>query len=351
MNVVDVTAEHRYSVLVGCSWQEELSRAMNERTRVAIVFSSVMRSHIGSMDVPGTEIHLMEVPDGEVGKDAKTLESLWNQLGEAGFTRSDLVVAIGGGATTDIGGFAAATWLRGIDWIAIPTSLAGMVDAAIGGKTGLNTAFGKNLAGAFHSPIEVLIDTTWLETLSDRDFAAGLAEVVKCGFIADREILTLLSGKNLSEIRRSNRLTEELILRSIKIKADVVGEDFHEGFAREVLNYGHTMGHAVELHSKYALRHGEAVSIGLVFVAELAHLKGILSEELVSLHRSLLSRLGLPTTYPAKAWDELEPILSLDKKARGKSLRFVAISGIGSTLRLEGVAQSDIAKAYERVSS
>jgi 3-dehydroquinate synthase len=167
----------------------------------------------------------------------------------------------------------------------------------------------------------------------------------------DREILTLLSGKNLSEIRRSNRLTEELILRSIKIKADVVGEDFHEGFAREVLNYGHTMGHAVELHSKYALRHGEAVSIGLVFVAELAHLKGILSEELVSLHRSLLSRLGLPTTYPAKAWDELEPILSLDKKARGKSLRFVAISGIGSTLRLEGVAQSDIAKAYERVSS
>jgi 3-dehydroquinate synthase len=324
---------------------------MSKRSRVAIVCSSAMRSRIGFIDAPDVEIHLMEIPDGEAGKEAKTLESLWDQLGAAGFTRSDLLVAIGGGATTDIAGFAAATWLRGIDWLAIPTTLAGMVDAAVGGKSGMNSAFGKNLVGAFHSPLEVLIDTKWLETLPDRDFAAGLAEVVKCGFIADREILTLLSGKSLSEIRSSKKLTEELILRSVKIKADVVGEDFREGFAREVLNYGHTLGHAVELHSKYALRHGEAVSIGLVFIAELAHLKGILSEELVALHRSLLYRLGLPTTYPGKAWDELLPMLSLDKKARGKSLRFVAISGIGSALRLDDVSQSDLVKAYERVSS
>jgi 3-dehydroquinate synthase len=261
-----------------------------------------------------------------------------------------LIVAIGGGTTTDIGGFAAATWLRGIDWIPVPTTLAGMVDASIGGKTGMNSTFGKNLVGAFHSPIAVLVDPKWLETLSDRDFAAGLAEVVKCGFIADREILTLLSGKRLSEIRSSKKLTEELILRSVKIKAQIVGADFKEGFAREVLNYGHTMGHAVELHSKYQLRHGEAVSIGLMYVAELAHLKGVLSEELVELHRSVLSQLDLPTTYPAKAWDELQPLLSLDKKVRGKSLRFVAISEIGTTLRLEGIAQSDLLKAYERVS-
>jgi 3-dehydroquinate synthase len=351
MKSIEVTAERQYSVQVGCSWQEELSRLMSERTRVAIVFSSAMRSRIGSIDAPNTEIHLLEVPDGEEGKDAKTLESLWSQLAEAGFTRSDLLVAIGGGATTDVAGFAAATWLRGIDWIAIPTTLAGMVDAAVGGKTGINTAFGKNLVGAFHSPLEVLTDTRWLETLTDRDFAAGIAEVVKCGFIADREILTLLSGKSITEVRASKRLTEELILRSVKIKADVVGEDFRDGFAREVLNYGHTMGHAVELHSKYALRHGEAVSVGMVFVAELAHLLGVLSEELVALHRSLLSRLGLPTTYPAKFWDELQPMLSLDKKARGKSLRFVAISGIGAPLRLEGVAQSDLVQAYERLGS
>ena len=351
MHKIHVDAEHQYEVLIGCNWQEELGVIIAGRTRVAVIVSSAMRSRIQAINVEGSEIHVFEIPDGELGKDVTTLESLWNDLGASGFTRSDLLVAIGGGATTDIAGFAAATWLRGIEWVVIPTTLAGMVDAAIGGKTGMNSSFGKNLVGAFHSPISVIIDTRWLETLSDRDFAAGLAEVIKCGFIADREILTLLSGKNLSEVRSSKRLTEELILRSAEVKARVVGEDFHEGFAREVLNYGHTLGHAIEIHSNYELRHGEAVAIGLVFIAELAHLKGILSEELVDLHRSLLSRFGLPITYPAAAWPDLEPLLSLDKKARGKTLRFVAISKIGSTLRLEGVAQSDLEKAYERVSS
>jgi 3-dehydroquinate synthase len=350
MRTVNVRAEHSYDVFIGCDWHQELELLLKDRSRVAIVISSTMRPRVDSINADGAEIHFFEIPDGEAGKDATVLESLWDQLGAAGFTRSDLIVAIGGGTTTDIGGFAAATWLRGIDWIPVPTTLAGMVDASIGGKTGMNSTFGKNLVGAFHSPIAVLVDPKWLETLSDRDFAAGLAEVVKCGFIADREILTLLSGKRLSEIRSSKKLTEELILRSVKIKAQIVGADFKEGFAREVLNYGHTMGHAVELHSKYQLRHGEAVSIGLMYVAELAHLKGVLSEELVELHRSVLSQLDLPTTYPAKAWDELQPLLSLDKKVRGKSLRFVAISEIGTTLRLEGIAQSDLLKAYERVS-
>ncbi len=351
MHKVGVKAEHAYDVRIGCKWQEELGPLMRDRSRVGIVVSSSMRSRLGSIDAEGSEIHFFEIPDGESSKNIAVLESLWNQLGHAGFTRSDLIVAIGGGATTDIAGFACATWLRGIDWVAIPTTLAGMVDASVGGKTGMNSSFGKNLVGAFHSPIAVLVDSQWLETLSDRDFAAGLAEVVKCGFIADREILRLLSGKSLSEVRSSKALTEELILRSVKIKADIVGEDFREGFAREVLNYGHTMGHAIELHSNYQLRHGEAVSIGLVYIAELAHLKGVLSQELVDLHRSILSGLGLPTTYPASAWDDLQPFLALDKKARGRSLRFVGISNIGATLRLEGIAQRELLKAYERVSA
>ena len=351
MHKVEVKAEQRYEVTIGCNWQEELNRVIETRSRVAIVVSTALRLRVESIQNGDSRIVILEIPDGEQGKDFATLESLWTRLGGAGFTRSDLIVAIGGGATTDIAGFAAATWLRGIDWIAIPTTLAGMVDAAIGGKTGLNTIFGKNLVGSFHSPIEVLIDTHWLETLSDRDFAAGLAEVVKCGFIADREILSLLSGKDLPEIRLAKHLTEELITRSIEIKARVVGEDFKEGFAREVLNYGHTMGHAIELHSKFALRHGEAVAIGMVYVAELARMKGLITEDIVSLHRSLLVRLGLPVSYPASAWHELLPLLSLDKKARGKSVRFVAISKLGTTLRLEDVSESDLAGAYERVSS
>lgn len=351
MIAVEVGVERPYKVIIGCRWQEELTVLMKSRARVALVVSHHMRSRIGTIEAEAANLHVFEIPDGESGKEVTTLESLWQRLGTSGFTRSDLVVAIGGGATTDIAGFAAATWLRGIDWVAVPTTLAGMVDAAVGGKTGMNSALGKNLIGAFHSPVAVLVDTTWLDSLSDRDFGAGLAEVVKCGFIADREILNLLAGKNLNEVRSSNKLTEELILRSIQIKAEVVGSDFKEGYAREILNYGHTLGHAIELHSKFTLRHGEAVAIGLVFAAELAHLKGVLSEELVALHRSILSRLGLPTTYPASAWEELLPLLSLDKKARGRSVRFVAISKIGEPLRLESVASSELQMAYEKVAS
>ena len=176
MHKVGVKAEHAYDVRIGCKWQEELGPLMRERSRVGIVVSSSMRSRLGSIDAEGSEIHFFEIPDGESSKNIAVLESLWNQLGHAGFTRSDLIVAIGGGATTDIAGFACATWLRGIDWVAIPTTLAGMVDASVGGKTGMNSSFGKNLVGAFHSPIAVLVDSLWLETLSDRDFAAGLAE-------------------------------------------------------------------------------------------------------------------------------------------------------------------------------
>lgn len=351
MKRIHVKGERDYEVLVGCDWQEELRALIQPRSRVAIVVSAAIRERLPEISSVSTTVHVFEIPDGEGGKSAATLESLWGHLGAAGFTRSDLIVAIGGGSTTDIAGFAAATWLRGLDWVAIPTTLAGMVDASVGGKTGMNSDYGKNLIGAFHSPIAVLVDSTWLTTLSDRDFAAGLAEVVKCGFVADSEILKKLSGLSLKEVRSSKELTEELISRSLEIKAKIVGEDFKEAFAREVLNYGHTLGHAIELHSKFGLRHGEAVSIGMVYAAELAHQRGILSQTIVDQHRVLLSQLGLPTTYPRKAWPELFPILSLDKKARGNSIRFVAISGIGKTLRLDDLSESELATAYERVSS
>jgi 3-dehydroquinate synthase len=275
---------------------------------------------------------------------------LWNWLASSGFTRTDLIVGVGGGAVTDVSGFAAATWLRGIDWVAIPTSIAGMVDAAVGGKTGINSDFGKNLIGAFHSPISVLIDTSWLSTLSDRDFSAGMAEVVKCGFIADKGILDSLFGKELSALRKDMPAVVGLIRAAVAVKAGVVSEDFKESFGREILNYGHTLGHAIEMHSRYALRHGEAISIGLVFVAELANVKGYLSKELVTAHRELLSGFNLPISYPHSAWPELLPMLALDKKSRGTTLRFVAISDVGHCIRIEGVSESELLAAYERVS-
>jgi 3-dehydroquinate synthase len=275
--------------------------------------------------------------------------TLWDWLGAAGFTRSDLVVAIGGGALTDLAGFASATWLRGIDWVAVPTSLAGMVDASIGGKTGINSDYGKNLIGSFHSPIAVVIDPNWLETLTDRDFSAGMAEVIKCGFIKDSKILEITASRDVASLRSDQQTVVELIYRAAKVKAEVVADDFKESFAREILNYGHTLGHAVEIHSKFNLRHGEAVAIGLVYAAELAAARSMISAEIVDLHRSVLAKLGLPTTYDRDAWAALRPILALDKKSRGSTIRFVALNGIGSTARLEDLTSDELDAAYERI--
>ncbi|MEN9882048.1 MAG: hypothetical protein RI916_475, partial [Actinomycetota bacterium] len=207
------------------------------------------------------------------------------------------------------------------------------------------------LIGAFHSPRKVLVDMSWLKTLGDRDFAAGLAEVVKCGFIVDVQILELLKGKNLSAIRSDAALVQDLITRSVAVKAHVVASDFKESFGREVLNYGHTLGHAIEIHSKYSLRHGEAVAIGLVFAAQLAGVKGLLDAESIATHEQILNGIGLPTKYPSDSWQHLYPLLALDKKSRGHQLRFVALSGIGKTLRIEDANESELRSAYERISS
>jgi len=277
---VKVTAERSYEVLIGIAWKSELAHALKGRTRAAIIVSESMQERLGSLESGDTEIFTFTIADGEAGKTTTTLMQVWNWLGAAGFTRNDLIVAIGGGATTDFGGYAAASWLRGIDWVAIPTTVAGMVDAAIGGKTAINSDYGKNLIGAFHSPISVIIDFEWLATLSDRDFAAGLAEVVKAGFIADGTILDLMRGKDLATLREDQKVIAELITRAVAVKAEVVSSDFKENFAREALNYGHTLGHAIELESKFSLRHGECVAIGMAFMAHLQLALGLITSEL-----------------------------------------------------------------------
>jgi len=350
MKRIDVRAERDYSVLVDAPYLQALAPHFKKRERVAVIFSDSMKSTIPQIDAQDAEVFYFGIPDSEKGKSSETLLKVWDWLGSAGFTRSDLIVAIGGGAVTDFAGFAAASWLRGLDWVAVPTTVAGMVDAAVGGKTGINSDFGKNLIGAFHSPIEVIIDPQWLTTLGDRDFAAGLAEVVKCGFIRDPQILALIAGKSISDIRTSRDLTVELIHRAISVKADVVSSDFKESFEREILNYGHTFGHAVELASKYSLRHGECVSIGMVFVAHLAHSLGILSQEIVDQHIQILSKLGLPVRYAEGDWLNLLATMRVDKKSRGKQIRFVVISKIAETKRVETVTDDQLLAAYEMVS-
>jgi 3-dehydroquinate synthase len=348
MNIITVNSEHQYDVVIGNGWLAELTSSISKYDRVAIFYSKSQKEHIPKLSVEN-DMHYFPLPEGEAAKSAQTLAQMWDWMGAAGFTRSDLVVAIGGGTVTDAAGFLSATWLRGIDWIAIPTTLAGMVDASVGGKTGINSEYGKNLIGAFHSPRKVIIDSKWLNTLSNRDIAAGLAEVIKSGFIGDQSILDLMQNFDLERDRNDYELLNELIEKSVAVKAGVVNSDFKESFGREVLNYGHTLGHAIERHSKYALRHGEAVSIGLVFAAHLSQMHCGLDQNIVQQHISLLEKVGLPTTYDRAALPQLQALMSIDKKSRGSTLRFVGISEVGKTQRIEGLSTDQVADAYEKI--
>ena len=351
MKIIEVNAEHQYSVVIGCEWSSTLLAEIKGRTRIAVIISSAYSPDLTTLRSSDAELHIFTVPDGEDAKNSSTLISLWSWLGAAGFTRSDLIVGIGGGAITDLAGFAAATWLRGIDWIAVPTSLAGMVDASVGGKTGINSDYGKNLIGAFHSPQKVIIDLEFLKTLSSRDFSAGMAEVIKCGFIADSQILVVADSIDLNNPISDTEALLELVSRAVAVKAKVVSTDFKESFEREALNYGHTLGHAIEIFAKYQMRHGEAVAIGMVFVAELAFARELIDQSTLDLHRKLLTRFELPISFERQAWQKLAPLLALDKKARGNTIRFVALRGLGATVRLEDLSSAELDAAYERICS
>jgi len=312
----------------------------------------------GALESQGYAVHVAEVPDAEAAKTAEVAAALWAQLGRAGFTRTDAVVGVGGGTVTDLAGFVASSWLRGVRVVQVPTTLLGMVDAAVGGKTGINTAEGKNLVGAFHPPAGVLCDVDVLSTLPEADLVAGLAEVVKCGFIADPVILDLVEAAVAADVGQArsaaNPHLRELIERAVQVKAEVVATDLRESSLREILNYGHTFGHAIEQVEHYSWRHGEAVAVGMVYVAELArltgHLTGIEGDALVARHRSVLESLGLPTTYAAGRWDELLTAMRRDKKSRGSTLRFVVLDGLGRPNRLAGPDDALLQAAYGLVS-
>jgi 3-dehydroquinate synthase len=303
------------------------------------------------LDQAGRRVVLVEVPDAEEAKTAQVAAFCWQVLGQSDFTRSDVVIGLGGGATTDLAGFVAATWLRGVRLVQIPTTLLGMVDAAVGGKTGINTAEGKNLVGAFHPPVGVLCDLAALDSLPAHELVAGLAEVVKCGFIADPRILELIESDPAGAGDPSSPVLRELVERAVRVKADVVGQDLREAGLREVLNYGHTFAHAIEHVERYQWRHGAAVSVGMVYAAELARLAGRLDDEVVDRHRTVLGVLGLPTSYRGDRWDRLLAAMRRDKKARGDLLRFVVLEALARPVRLEGPDPSLLVAAYGQVAA
>ncbi len=297
------------------------------------------------------EVLLAEVPDAENAKRVEVAAFCWQILGQADFTRSDAIIGLGGGSVTDLAGFVAATWLRGIKLIQIPTTVLAMVDASVGGKTGINTTEGKNLVGAFYAPHAVICDLDILDNLPRNELLAGFAEIVKCGFIADEEILNILEADIDRATDPQTAEFQRLIELSVGIKARVVSEDFTEQGQREILNYGHTLGHAIEHAERYTWRHGAAISIGMMFAAELSRMTQNLPDEVVERHRRILTSLTLPTTYNAEAWDHLLSTMKRDKKARGSMLRFIVLRGVGEPTVLNVPDTSVLFTAYQELTA
>ncbi|NED97481.1 3-dehydroquinate synthase [Phytoactinopolyspora alkaliphila] len=353
---ITVRGDAPYDVVIGTGMLGELPGLIGaDAQRVAIIHPGALRTTADAvrddLAAQGLEAHAVEVPDAEEAKTAEVAAYCWSVLGRIGMTRSDAIVGIGGGASTDLAGFVAASWLRGVRWIPVPTTVLGMVDAAVGGKTGINTAEGKNLVGAFHPPAGVLCDLATLSTLPRNEYVAGLAEVVKAGFIADPRILEIIEADPEGASRPDGPHVRELVERSVQVKADVVGADLREAGLREILNYGHTLGHAIEKVERYRWRHGAAVSVGMVFAAELGRVAGRLDDHTADRHRTVLEMLGLPTAYQAEAWPRLLDAMRIDKKSRGDRLRFVVLDGLAKPGRLEGPDPQLLVAAFAEVSS
>ncbi|WP_346924851.1 3-dehydroquinate synthase [uncultured Arthrobacter sp.] len=356
IKVTGQTPGENYDVVVGRGLLASLPGLLGERVkRVLVIHPRALRltgdTVREELAAAGFTALTAEIPDAEEGKHIEVASFCWQVLGQNDFTRSDAVVAVGGGAVTDLAGFVAATWLRGVKVIHMPTSLLGMVDAAVGGKTGINTAEGKNLVGAFHPPAGVLVDLDTLDTLPKNEMISGMAEVIKCGFIADPAILDLIEKDPAAVTDPRSDAVRELIERAITVKAKVVSEDLKESGQREILNYGHTLGHAIELAERYSWRHGAAVAVGMMFAAELARSVGRLSDADADRHRSILESLGLPITYRRDRWQALLDGMRRDKKSRGDLLRFVVLDGVGRPGILDVPDTSLLFAAYQEIAS
>ncbi len=343
-----------YEVLVGRQLLGELGGLIGAKAkRVAVIHPEALAETGDALRADlagqGYEAVAIQVPNAEEAKTAEVAAYCWKALGQSGFTRTDVVVGVGGGATTDLAGFVAATWLRGVCWIAVPTTVLAMVDAAVGGKTGINTAEGKNLVGAFHPPAGVLCDLAALDSLPVNDYVSGLAEIIKAGFIADPAILDLIESDPEAARTPAGPHTAELIERSIRVKADVVSSDLKESGLREILNYGHTLAHAIEKNERYKWRHGAAVSVGMHFAAELGRLAGRLDDATADRHRTILEAVGLPLHYRHDQWPKLLETMRVDKKSRGDLLRFIVLDGLAKPTVLEGPDPAVLLAAYGEV--
>jgi 3-dehydroquinate synthase len=348
---IRVGAERPYDVVVGNAIIGQLSALVGDEAATVVVIhaegleSSAERA-AHALASAGCTLYREPVPAGEAAKDITVAAALWSRLAAHRVSRCDAIVGIGGGAATDLAGFVAATWLRGVRVVLMPTTLLAIVDAAVGGKTAINIAAGKNLVGAFHPPAGVLADLDALATLPRREYVSGMAEVIKAGFIADPAILELIETDPAGARGPGGRHERELVVRAIRMKAEVVASDLREAGEREKLNYGHTLGHAIERAEDYTIPHGEAVAIGMMFAARVARLAGRLDDATAARHGEILRAVGLPTKYQRGSWPGLRHTMDIDKKTRGRQLRMVVLDGLARPGILADPPEDLLARAY-----
>lgn len=353
--VIPVTADKPYEVRVGRGVSFELSQALGPRSRVAIIHTASLTREARRLgSTLDSDVVFIEVPAGREAKRPQTLTMAWRRLSRAGLTRDDAVVGFGEGPTIELAGFVAATWLRGIDFVSVPTTLLAMVDTAIGGKTGIDIGSGGDVAGAFWEPAAALCDMDHLTDLGPESLRGGMAEMAKHGFVADPRTLHLLETRTQRMFDPESQELAEAVARSIRIKTSIVSKDLRESrsegtrVGRELLNYGHTLGRAVERHSGWG--HGEAVSVGIIYAATLSRLLGRSSRAFAERQQTLLERLGLPTRYRGDVWPALRRAMNKDKKTHGTALRFVLLEDVAKP-RIEVAPPEDVLRAaYGEVS-
>lgn len=346
---------NKYDIIIGYNLSKKLLHYLkNHKTaKIIIIYSKPLLKEADSISnllyKNEYKTFTIEVPDKENAKQAKVAIICWEMLGKYNIGRNDIIISLGGGTIIDLAGFVASTWMRGIKIIHIPTSIIGMVDAAIGGKNGINTSKGKNLVGSFYEPLAVLVDLNYLRTLSLNDLRSGLIESIKCGFIADEKILIILEQITYNIDIFSNKLFE-VIYRSIQVKLNIVNKDYKENGVRQFLNYGHTLGHAIEYVENYNYRHGDAIAIGMMFAANLGYLIGKTSKELINRQHKILQKFGAPLKYSSKNWDLVFQAMKYDKKCYSNNLRFVVLENLNKPTIVESLDKSILFAAYKGVS-
>lgn len=320
--------------------------------KVGVISNSVVselysEKVISSLKREGFAPYLILIPDGEIYKDYFWAYHILTRLLELGFDRKSCLIALGGGVIGDITGFVASIYMRGISYIQIPTTLLSQVDSSVGGKTAVNHPLGKNMIGTFWQPALVWIDVDTLDSLSEREFLSGLAEVIKYGIIWDKEFFELLEKNQERILKRDKNLLVSIIKRSCEIKAEVVSKDEREGFLRSILNYGHTIGHAIETITGYTSLHGEVVSIGMVYEAKLSNMLGFLNRENFEKIRNIIKNYGLPVELPSL----IEPSAMIkttlfDKKNIDGKIRMVIPEAVGKMKINFEIREEDLKKIF-----